>query len=253
MTRRALIVRHVPYEGIAAYRAPIEAAGYELDRVDVGDPAFRDADFVSPDLLILMGGPMGVYDRCQYPWIAHEIERLEERLDHDRPTIGVCLGAQMIAAALGADVYAGTQKEIGFAPLALTESGEASPLQILAGTPVLHWHGDTFDLPRDAELLASTPITPNQAFRRGNTVLGLQCHAEMGLDPRIEHWIESSTDGLASLGIDGDAIRTQYREHGPRSVLAGQIMIAQWLAELDAIDILPPWAVAVNAGYAAQF
>lgn len=243
MSRNALIVRHVPYEGIAAFRAPLQAAGYELDRIDVTDPSFARADFITPDLVVLMGGPMGVYDHREHPWIAREIERLEERLDNDRPTIGVCLGAQMIAAALGADVYAAPEKEIGFAPLALTDSGEDSPLRHLAGTPVLHWHGDTFDLPRGTERLASTPLTPNQAFRRGKTVLGLQCHAEMGLDPRIEHWIETSPDSLAALGLDGESIRAQYREHGPRCVLAGQVAIAEWLDELQ-----PDGVAALKAG-----
>lgn len=252
MDRQALIVRHVPYEGLAGFREPIEAAGYALSRVDVGDPAFADTDFVSPDLLILMGGPMGVYERSKYPWIAHEIERLQERLDHDRPTIGVCLGAQMIAAALGADVYSGAEKEIGFSSLRLTGPGLDSPLAHLAHVPVLHWHGDTFDLPKQVELLASTDKYHHQAFRRGASVLGLQCHAEMGLDPRIGDWIAESGESLDVLGLRGEDILAHYEDLGGAAVRAGQAMISSWLAGLDGTREVEPWVIAQNAGYAIQ-
>lgn len=232
MTKHGLIVRHVPYEGIAGFREPIEAAGYKLTRIDVSDPAFGSADLVSPDLVIMMGGPMGVYENYLYPWISHEIERLAERLEHDRPTLGVCFGAQIIAAALGADVYGGPTKEIGFAPLTLTEAGMDSPLAHLAGVPVLHWHGDTFDLPGDVELLASTDHYAHQAFRRGDNLLTLQCHAEMGLDPRIEDWILQSDHSLSRLGLTAHQVRQQYAFHGPNCVNAGQVAIRSWLDKL---------------------
>ncbi|WP_238475423.1 glutamine amidotransferase [Sphingomonas cavernae] len=228
-----MIIRHVPYEGIAGFRDPVESAGYRIERLDVSDPDFADADLVSPDLVILMGGPMSVYDRDSYPWIAHEIERLGVRLAADRPTLGVCLGAQMIAAALGARVYKGAAKEIGFHRLTLNATGLASPLAHLANQPVLQWHGDTFDLPAGAELLASTQLYPHQAFRRGRQVLALQCHAEMGVDPRIEAWIDQSNDCLAEVGIQPDTLRAQYAAIGPLAVAAGQKMIRQWLCALD--------------------
>lgn len=232
MTKRALIVRHVPYEGIAGFRVPVEAAGYTIERLDVSDPAFPEADLVSPDLVILMGGPMGVYDGDHHPWIAHEIERLAERLAADRPTIGVCLGAQMIAAALGARVYQGPAKEIGFFPLSISAHGRESPLAHLNGHAILQWHGDTFDLPEGTELLASTARYPNQAFRRGRHVLALQCHAEMGVDPRIDAWIDQSRDSLDELGICPNGLRAQYRTIGPKAVGAGQRMVSDWLSAL---------------------
>src|SRR5688572_7323143 len=125
--KTALVVRHTPYEGIAGFRAPVEAAGYAIDRIDVTDPAFPTADFVTPDLLVMMGGPMGVHEGATYPWIAHELERLAERIAADRPTLGVCLGSQMIAAAMGAEVYPGPVREVGFAPLMIGPAGMASP------------------------------------------------------------------------------------------------------------------------------
>lgn len=232
-TKHALVVRHVPREGLAGFGAPIEDAGYQVDRLDVCDPAFAQADFLAPDLVILMGGPIAVYQGFQHDWIPHEIERVAERLEHGLPTLGVCFGAQLIAAALGADVYAGPAQEIGFAPLTLTDAGRRSPVAHLDSVPILHWHGDTFDLPRDTELLASTELYRHQAFRRERHLLGLQFHAEMGLDPRIDEWIDESADSLSELGVAGDDLQKDYTARGPHAVSAGQTMIAAWLAGLD--------------------
>ena len=227
--KRALIIRHTPYEGIAGFRAPVEAAGYAVDRIDVTDPAFAGVDLVAPDLVALMGGPMGVYDRDAHPWIDCELARLRERLDRGLPTLGVCLGAQMIAAALGARVYKGPVQEIGFAPIAVNESGRRSPLRHIEGVPVLHWHGDTFDLPGDVELLASSTLYAHQAFRRGWHLLALQCHPEMGEDPRIDAWLEGSEESLTAAGTTEAAVRRDYHEKGPAAVAAGRKVIAEWL------------------------
>ncbi|MDE1916358.1 MAG: glutamine amidotransferase [Sphingomonadales bacterium] len=231
MTRRALIIRHVPHEGVAGYRAPIEEAGYEIDRIDVTDPGFSSVDLREPDLLIMMGGPMAVYEQAQYPWIACQLRRLARRLEANRPTLGVCLGAQMMAAAMGAQVYAGPAIEVGFHPVSLRE--EPGPLRHLDGVPVLHWHGDTFHMPDDVEWLASSPLYPHQAFRRGGNVLALQFHAEMGLDPRFEAWIEQWPEAIAEAGSTEQAMREAHARHGPGAVAAGQAMIREWLAGLE--------------------
>lgn len=228
--KTGLIIRHVPHEGIAGYREPIEAAGYNLARIDVCDPGFGAVDLAEPDLLIMMGGPMGVYEQDQHPWIACQMRRLARRLDAGRPTLGVCFGAQMMAAAMGARVYPGPAKEVGFHPLGFVEA--ASPLRHLAGVPVLHWHGDTFDLPGDVELLASTAAYPHQAFRRGNNILALQFHGEMGLDPRFDEWLRQWPDALTEAGGCVDGMRDLHRQHGPSAVAAGRAMIAEWLAGL---------------------
>lgn len=230
--KSALIVRHTPYEGIAGFRVPVEAAGYELTRIDVGDPAFPQVDFDEPDLLLVMGGPMGVYETESHPWIAGEITRLARRIMLGRPTIGVCLGSQMIAAAMGARVYAGPVKEVGFAPMTITPDGLDSPLRHIEAVPILHWHGDTFDLPEGVELLASTDRYSHQAFRRGNNLLALQCHPEMGEDPRIDIWLEDEAY-IAEAGLDVAALRAQHDAHGPAAVAAGRKLIADWLDRLD--------------------
>lgn len=231
MTKKGLIIRHVPHEGIAGYREPVEAAGYQLDRVDVDDPAFSTVDLCDPDLLIMMGGPMGVYEQQQYPWISCQLRRLARRLDAGLPTLGVCFGAQMIAAALGAPVYEGPVKEVGFHPLSFVDP--ASPLRHLDGVPLLHWHGDTFDLPDGVELLGSSQAYAHQAFRRGPNILALQFHAEMGCDPRFEEWVRQWPGALIEAGRSDAAMRADHAEFGPGAVAAGQRMLGQWLAELD--------------------
>jgi GMP synthase (glutamine-hydrolysing) len=228
--KRALIIRHTPYEGVAGFRQPIEAAGYAIDRIDVTDPAFARLDLVAPDLLVMMGGPMGVYEREAHPWIACEITRLAERLGADRPTLGVCLGSQMIAAALGASVHPGPVKEVGFAPVELLVGG--TPLDHVRRVPMLHWHGDTFDVPDGVELLARTARYP-QAFRRGARLLALQCHPEMGEDARFEAWLEGSKAYLAEAATDAKQLRADYATLGPAAVAAGRRLIADWLAGLE--------------------
>jgi GMP synthase (glutamine-hydrolysing) len=230
--KSALIIRHVPYEGVAGYRAPMEAAGYALSRIDVADPAFAGTDLCEPDLLIMMGGPMGVYEQDRHPWIACQLRRLARRLEADRPTLGVCLGAQMIAAALGADVHAGPCKEVGFHPVRLHPAAGTTPLARLEDVPVLHWHGDTFTLPEGVELLASSHLYDHQAFRRGPNLLALQFHAEMGEDERFGEWVRQWPESVAEAGHDCESFRAAHDALGPGAVAAGRRMIADWLAGL---------------------
>lgn len=228
--KTALIIRHVPYEGVAGYREPIEAAGYQVDRIDVTDPEFPQIDLAAPDLLVMMGAPVGVYETARYPWIACQQRRLARRLAADRPTLGVCFGAQMIAAALGARVYRGPAQEIGFHPIAVHAAD--SPLRHLDGVPVLHWHGDTFDLPEHCDWLASSALYRHQAFARGRTVLGLQFHGEMGEDPRFHAWVEQWGDDIARAGQTPESLREAHDRHGPQAVNAARTVIAEWLDAL---------------------
>jgi GMP synthase (glutamine-hydrolysing) len=235
--KTALIIRHVPHEGVAGYRAPIEEAGYAIERIDVTDPGFSSVDLTAPDLLIMMGGPMGVYEQAHYPWIGCQMQRLARRLDADRPTLGVCFGAQMMAAALGARVYAGPAKEVGFHAIAVHDHVPDNPLCHLSGVPILHWHGDTFDLPDDVELLASSHVYDHQAFRRGPNILALQFHAEMGEDERFHAWIEAWPESVIEAGGDEASLREKHDRLGPGAVVAGRRMIGEWLANLSP---LPP-------------
>lgn len=231
--KSALIVRHVPREGAAGYLQPIEAAGFHIERVDVSCTSFPLTNLSEPDLLIMMGGPMGVYEAERHPWIEVQLEKLAQRLEQGKPTLGVCLGSQMIAAALGARVYPGGKTELGFAPVELNDIGVRSPLRHLQSVPVLHWHSDTFDLPEGVERLASTGIYANQAFRRGENLLALQFHAEMGEDPRFEEWLTHFWSDLELTGTCRHALRRAHDAHGPAAVTAGRAMIGEWLSGLS--------------------
>lgn len=230
--KTALIIRHVPHEGVAGYRLPIEQAGYSVSRIDVTDPGFSAMDLCEPDLLIMMGGPMGVYEQQAHPWIACQLRRLALRLVADRPTLGVCFGAQMIAAALGAEVYPGPATEIGFHAVEVDHGVAGNPLGHIADVPVLHWHGDTFTRPPNVELLGATRAYAHQAFRRGSNVLALQFHAEMGEDPRFDAWLEQWPDAVVGAGGCPQALRRTHDALGPAAVAAGRGMIGQWLSGL---------------------
>jgi GMP synthase (glutamine-hydrolysing) len=149
-----------------------------------------------------------------------------------KPTLGVCLGGQLIAAALGAKVAPGPVREVGFAPVALTTAGRASPLAALAAAPVLHWHGDGFDVPESAELLAETTHFP-QAFSVGASVLALQCHPEMGdIDDGIDRWLAADADYVRGAGSSAEVIRADHTRFGRQAARAGQRMLRQWLSGL---------------------
>ena len=230
--KTALVIRHAPHEGLAGYREPIEAAGYAIDTVDVDEPRFASLDFAAPDLLVLLGGPMGVYEQDKHRWIPGEVARIARRLDANRPTLGICFGSQMLAAALGADVFPGAAKEVGFHPLTLAETPAAAPLRQLEGIPVLHWHGDTFDLPDGAVNLASTDICKHQAFSVGAHALAFQFHPEAQVQG-FERWLIGHACEIAGVeGISVPQLRADTQGFAPAMEAAGQAVLRAWLKDL---------------------
>jgi GMP synthase (glutamine-hydrolysing) len=233
MTRRtAQAIRHVGFEDLGGFAAPLRAAGYAIDYVDAAEQDPGALDPLEADLLVVLGGPIGVNDAAAYPVMTAEIALLRARLAADRPTLGICLGAQLMAAALGARVFPGPVKEIGWSPLDLTSDGERHPLAALRDVPVLHWHGDTFDLPQGCDRLASTSACRNQAFARGPNVLGLQFHPEV-LGARFEHWLLGHASELATSGVDPVVLRRDAGRHAAGLESAGAVLMAGWLAGLD--------------------
>lgn len=233
MLKTAIALRHVHFEDLGTFLPVIEAAGYRVQYYDVGVDPLWTLDPVRTDLVIALGGPIGVYDTKAYPVLLDELDLLRTRLAARRPTLGLCLGAQAMAAALGAKVGATGVKEIGFSPLVLTAEGLAGPLRHLADVPVLHWHGDMFDLPADALLLAAAPLCRNQAFALGANVLGLQFHPEADLARGFERWLIGHAVELASAGFDPAALRMAAARHGDALHAAGQAMLSDWLAGLQ--------------------
>jgi GMP synthase (glutamine-hydrolysing) len=221
---RCVVIRHVMYEDLGIWEDELLAHGYEVEYLEAG------VDDLSPladaPLAVVLGGPIGVGDTALYPTIEREISLLRERLAADLPTIGVCLGAQFMAAAMGAKVSPGTL-EIGWGTVDVSDAGRATALRHVEGAPVLHWHGDQCELPEGATLLASNEVTPVQAFSKGNA-LALQFHAEH--DPeRIEQWLIGNLVELTGHGIDIPALRQRTREVADEAVMAGIALLREHL------------------------
>ncbi|RKP46210.1 glutamine amidotransferase [Pararobbsia silviterrae] len=230
--RRALAITHVAFEDLGSLEPALLEAGFDIESIDACTADLRAIDPEEADLLVVLGGPIGVYERETYPFIGPEIELIRERLAARLPTLGICLGAQLLAAALDAKVYPGTAgKEIGWAPVQAVPGVVAPPWfdsVLEPGLRVLHWHGDTFDLPDGATLLASTAQYRNQAFAVGDYALGLQFHPEVTAQ-RLERWLVGHASELAQARTDIHALRSQSHAFAPVLETAAQLLWQQWL------------------------
>ena len=168
MSSSILVLQHIACEPPAAFEDELRSRGLDVTRVelDEGDPLPDWREFPA---IVVMGGPMGAYDEADHPWLVEEKRALRDAVEADVPVWGVCLGAQLLASALGARVYPGEQPEVGLLPVHLTGEAADDPVfrDAPSSFPALQWHGDTFDLPDGATLLASSPAYPHQAFRVG--------------------------------------------------------------------------------------
>jgi GMP synthase (glutamine-hydrolysing) len=224
---QACVIRHLAFEDLGTFAPVLAGAGFDVSVMDAGvDDIFEPV--VRSDLVVVCGGPIGVYEQERYPFLVEEVRALGKRLREGRPTLGLCLGAQLLAAAAGARVYPGPRKEIGIGPVQLTEAGARSCLAPLAGQPVLHWHGDTFDLPERALHLARTAAYDNQAFALGRNVLGLQFHPEVD-SHRFEQWLIGHGAELAAAGLEVAALRASMKQAGAALRVAGMSMLGHWL------------------------
>ena len=177
---RILVLQHIACEPPGAYEDVLDARGARLVRVelDEGEPL---PDWRAFDAIVAMGGPMGVYEADAHPWLVPELSAIGEAVRAGTPYFGACLGVKLLAAALGARVYRGEEPEVGLLPVELTAAAAADP--VFAGFDpsvlTLQWHGDTFELPDGATLLASSRTYPHQAFRVGRAAYGIQFHLEV--------------------------------------------------------------------------
>lgn len=208
-----VVVEHVPWEHLDQWAPELQARGVAVRPVHLYDgepfPALDDVRAV-----VVLGGPMNVHQEAKYPFLGEEGRFIRETVDRGIPYLGVCLGAQLLAKALGARVYANPVKEIGYYSIALTEAGRSDAL--LAGLPspfaTFQWHGDTFDLPAGTELLATSPTCPHQAFRYGTRAYALQFHLEAGPE-MVADWSRRYPRELASLGLNGALLRAGAAQH----------------------------------------
>jgi len=229
---RVLVLQHIACEPPGVYEDVLHERGASIRRVelDEGEPL---PDWRGFDAIVAMGGPMSTNDEAELPWLAHEKHLIARAVRAGTPYWGACLGVQLLAASLGARVYAGLEPEVGLLPVRLTEEALADP--VFAGLPrelmTLQWHGDTFDLPDGAVRLAGSPAYPNQAFRWGKAY-GVQFHLEVSVE-MARDWAEvpayaEALDRVQWPGSLPELIR-EIEAGAPGMLSHGRSMFERWL------------------------
>jgi GMP synthase (glutamine-hydrolysing) len=228
----ALVLNHVAFEDLGSLRPELLERGFSIEMVDASTARYPLPAAESCDLLVVLGGPIGVYDTADYPFLKHEISCIRQRLDAKRPILGICLGAQLMVAALGARVYPGSAgREIGWFPI---EAPGADPVPewfaplLTPGLQVFHWHGDTFDLPLGAKHLSQSQAYLNQAFVMDYFALGLQFHPEVEAK-ELERWYVGHANELHSAGISVEELRAAGIKHGPALERAARGFWKLWM------------------------
>ena len=202
-----LVLQHVACETLGTIEEALVRASltHRYVRIYQGEPV--PADLGDAAALIVMGGPMSVYEHDRLAHLKAEMRLVESALKIGRPVLGVCLGSQLLAHVLAAKVYPGASKEIGWHDVSLTPAGHDDPVWSAAPGrfPAFHWHGDVFDLPRSAARLASSDLTPCQAFRYGKSAYGILFHMEV-TQPVVKAMTETFADEVRQVGTTADKI-----------------------------------------------
>jgi GMP synthase (glutamine-hydrolysing) len=228
-----LVLQHVATETAGRIGDAVAAAGHSLRvvRSFAGEPVPKSLEAVAG--LVVMGGPMGVYERDRFPYLHDELRLIEQALRREQPLLGVCLGSQLLAHALGADVRPGAAKEIGWHGVTLYEAA-ATDLMLSAAPRAFtgfHWHGDVFELPAGAVGLARSAQTAWQAFRYGANAWGLLFHMEV-TEPMVTAMVQAFPDELAGAGLQGGEILAHAASHLPTLEHIATGAFARWAALL---------------------
>jgi GMP synthase (glutamine-hydrolysing) len=223
------VLQHIHCETLGLIEEALTARGIAAHyiRSFEGEPVPLNMDEAAG--LVVMGGPMGVYDHPQFPFLRAEMRLIEQAMKAEKPILGVCLGSQLLAAALGAEVKPGKTKEIGWHPVMLANTAQTDMLWtgIEPSFMAYHWHGDIFDLPRGATALAASALTQYQAFRYGSNVYGLLFHMEVTAG-MIGAMVETFSDELRSVNLDGQAIVALAATYLPRLQKIGAAVFQKW-------------------------
>jgi GMP synthase (glutamine-hydrolysing) len=230
---RCVALRHVRFEDLGTFGAVLESRGWDVEYVD----SIRSGNIVravrDPELLVILGGPRGVEEADRHPFLKQEIALAADRLRRDRPILGICLGSQIMAAALGARVAPGPAQEIGWFPIELEPGARSDPSASLLtreSSMFLHWHGDTFDLPAGAVPLARSERYERQGFRFGSNGYALQFHPEV-VPEKIRRWTSGLARQLARIpgAQSSEEIEAGARLHGPAMARQASAFLESWL------------------------
>jgi len=228
------VLQHHPAENLGTISEALEQAAlaWQYVRVFAGQPIPQDMKGAGG--LIVMGGPETVYHLDRYPYLRDEMRLIDDALRAKKPVLGVCLGSQLLAATLGASVRRGSSREIGWYDVRLTEAADQD--RLMRGLPAkfiaAHWHSDVFDLPAGAVALASSELTPIQAYRYGDNAYGLLFHGEM-TGEIITALVEEFRDGLKRVGIDAEAILARARECLPKLNEVSETIFGRWATPIQ--------------------
>ena len=231
--KTALVFRHLHQETLGSFEEVLWGRGFEFEYFNTSRGDFSEVDPLSYDLLVIMGGPCGVYQTEDFPFLQKVIDAAKARVSRDLPTFGVCLGAQIIATALGAKVYKGANgKERGWAPITLLDTAKGGPLEHVAPekTNMFHWHGDTFDLPEGATLLASSAKYNHQAFTWGKNVMGVQFHPEV-TESLLQEWFVALVDEVTGpeAQVPLSTLRKETAQYAATLKMQGRKFFDAWL------------------------
>jgi GMP synthase (glutamine-hydrolysing) len=232
---RACVLQHIRCEPPGIFSGLLSRHGIAIETVELDEGA-RLPDWRDVDLVLAMGGPMGVNDEEPYPWLAGEKRWIASAVRAGVPFLGVCLGAQLLAASLGAQVRTGDEPEVGVLPVALTPAGRSDPVfSALGGEfPALQWHGDTFQIPAGGVRLGRSAAYPNQAFRFGEAAYAVQFHVEVTTQ-MLAQWDQVPAYHAAAesvLGASGfELLARAFQDARASMAASAERLLSGWLAQ----------------------
>jgi GMP synthase (glutamine-hydrolysing) len=224
--------QHVGHEDLGSFETILGEIGADIRYICGRRENLKNLDPTEPDILIVLGGPMGLYETEKYPYLLDEVELVKKRIESGQPILGICLGSQIIAKALGASVYKGPKgQEIGWHEVSVNHEGMKTPLKYLdkSVTNMMHWHGDTFDLPEGAVHLASSALYHNQAYSYKDHVFAVQCHPE--ITPRkLDIWLEKGRSDIAQVpDLTVEKLLLETEKNGQHLKAQARLFFTEWL------------------------